>query len=835
MHGYQSQGARPKRSVRHPAYLEDFEVQYPSQPGASLTEQQPHGREEYRHSRRRMAHQQDFSHYSSDEGSGRKTPDSLEARSQQTEPWYLIKDQWSERDEHSSHSLPRESRERLCDLERENRQLRQTQVSMREEIRQLIEIQKGMQEMLMRNQSSPVHPLHEQQPVAPSHPIPSPRTIYREPENPVPQPAPRVQPVPAPRKFPTPPNRKHIATDLEAHRSALSVQSYYPDTFADQVPTSTPLRPAVSSRYQPHRSPANTRERQTSVTRQEMTYRGPQPTIPDFIHRDPSEFTRLKTLEELSVPNKWSQGPSFLLRPEPEWPVTPPVQIPVDKDEQRKGIFCGIVIEVTAPTIPEPDDYPSWSELIEATVQLHKCGEQPSAADYQAAEMLLLQKSQIDSFPEEYKLLKAKRPIPSNSRLLTLSPEYDESSQIIRVGGRLRRAEGLETSAIHPIVLDPHHTVTKLLIKDYDSKLCHPGPERIFAEIRRNFWVLRGREAIRRQQHLCRECKKWKAKPVIPKMADLPPARLRLQKPPFYSTGMDCFGPFQIKIGRRCEKRWGIIFKCLTTRCVHLDLLTSIDTDSFLMALRRFVARRGRPWELFSDQGTNFHGGEKELQEAFASLSPQLQQHLAKQKISFHFNPPNAPHFGGAWEREIRSVKTALRITIGSQTVTEEVLSTVLIEVEGILNSKPLGYTSSNVADFDPVTPNYLLMGRPDSALPPVVYPATELMGRRRWRQSQVLTDQFWSSFIHHYLPTLQARHKWHTDVSDISPGTIAMLVDPQLPRAMWLVGKVTKTFPGSDGHIRAVDIQVKNKTYTRPVARLIPLPSLEQDSETPN
>ncbi len=224
------------------------------------------------------------------------------------------------------------------------------------------------------------------------------------------------------------------------------------------------------------------------------------------------------------------------------------------------------------------------------------------------------------------------------------------------------------------------------------------------------------------QQHLCKECKKWKAKPVIPKMADLPPARLRHQKPPFYSTGIDCFGPFQIKIGRWCKKRWGIIFKCLTTRCVHLDLLASIDTDSFLMALRRFVARRGKPCELFSDQGTNFHGGKKELQEAFASLSPQLQQHLAKQKISFHFNPPNAPHFGVAWECEIRSVKTALRITIGSQTVTEEVLLTVLIEVEGILNSKPLGYTSSNVADFDPVTPNYLLMGRPDSSLPPVVY-----------------------------------------------------------------------------------------------------------------
>ncbi len=143
------------------------------------------------------------------------------------------------------------------------------------------------------------------------------------------------------------------------------------------------------------------------------------------------------------------------------------------------------------------------------------------------------------------------------------------------------------------VVLDPHHTVTKLLIKDYDNKLCHPGPERIFAEIRRSFWVLRGREAIRRPQ-----------------------ARLWLQKTLFYSTGKDCFGPFQINIGIQREKWWGIIFKCLTARCVHLDLLTSIDTDSFLMDLRKFVVCRGKPCKLFSDQGTNFHGGEKELQEA---------------------------------------------------------------------------------------------------------------------------------------------------------------------------------------------------------------------------
>lgn len=201
-------------------------------------------------------------------------------------------------------------------------------------------------------------------------------------------------------------------------------------------------------------------------------------------------------------------------------------------------------------------------------------------------------------------------------------------------------------------------------------------------------------------------------------MADLPASKLRLHKPPFWSTGMDCFGPFTIKIGRRHEKRWGILFKCQTTRCVHLELLPSLDTDRFLLALQRFIARRGRPHELISDQGTNFRGGERELREAYAQLAPTLQEKLAQQQIKFSFNPPHAPHFGGTWEREVRSIKNALRVTLGTQVVTEEVLHTVIIEVEEIMNSKPLGYVSSNISDTDPITPNILLMGRRDVSLP---------------------------------------------------------------------------------------------------------------------
>lgn len=136
------------------------------------------------------------------------------------------------------------------------------------------------------------------------------------------------------------------------------------------------------------------------------------------------------------------------------------------------------------------------------------------------------------------------------------------------------------------------------------------------------------------------------------------------------------------------------------------------------MALRQFIARRGKPFKL-----NNLIGGHRELNEGCTAIIPELQQQLASQKIQFHFNPLNFPDFGGSREREIRSLKQAFMTTLCAQSVTFEVLYTVLVEIEGILNSKPLGYTSSDISDLDPITPNSLLMGQPDSSLPFVIIP----------------------------------------------------------------------------------------------------------------
>ncbi|XP_039516235.1 uncharacterized protein LOC120470711 [Pimephales promelas] len=550
------------------------------------------------------------------------------------------------------------------------------------------------------------------------------------------------------------------------------------------------------------------------------------------------DLTRGKPLLELSQPNRWSQGPPFLRRHPDSWPVLQLIEAQeADEDELRKTLFCGVT--TCSPNTTLMSDIDNWDSLIKATHEsLHGAADGQNsptmtAADVQTVELHVIRQSQSESFPEEVKALAAGKPISRLSRLLMLAPEYDESVGLVRVGGRLRRAEDLDPDAIHPIILDPKSHVTQLLIKKYDRELLHPGPERVFAEMRRRYWILRGRESIKRHQHGCVECQRWRATPVVPQMADLPPARLRLYKPPFWSTGVDCFGPYNVKIGRRTEKRWGLIFKCMTTSCVHLDLLENIDTDAFLMALRRFIARRGKPFEILSDRGTNFRGGAAELQASFTALEGPLQEQLAKQQIEFRFNPPGSPHFGGTWEREIKSIKSALQVILQDHTVAEPVLQTVLIEVEGMLNAKPLGYISSDAADPDPVTPNLLLMGRRDASLPQAVYASSDLLGRRRWRHSQILADHFWSNFIRRHLPDLQKRSKWHKDTDNLTAGQVVMVVDSQLPRAQWPIGRVVNTRSGLDGRVRAAEVKIKGQTYLRPVVRLVRLPAWEDEDDS--
>ncbi|KAK7891694.1 hypothetical protein WMY93_023657 [Mugilogobius chulae] len=478
----------------------------------------------------------------------------------------------------------------------------------------------------------------------------------------------------------------------------------------------------------------------TRITEIQELTSGHQWRYVDSSNNPADDITRGKHLRELETQSRWYRGPPFLQVSEEHWPCTPPAT-QLDSTEFKKATLC----HLTTNPLPDASAFASLADLIEATIKL------------------LMGRLIMFLLP----------------RLLKLAPELD-SAQLIRVGGRLRHSPHLSPDTVHPVVLDYKHPLSQLIIKDMDEKLSHPGPERVFAEVRRKFWLLQGRQAIRRFQQRCMECRKWRAQPKVPRMADLPPSRLRLHRPAFYSTGMDCFGPYLVTIGRRREKRWGIIFKCMTTRAVHLDLLSSLDTDSFLMAFRRFSARRGKPFELISDQGTNFRGGERELRETFAALHPELQAQLAKAQVEFHFNPP-MPHILEGVGRERFAPETGTS--------------------KGMLNSKPLGYVSSDIADLDPVTPNSLLLGRPDSSLPQVVYPESELLSRKH-------------------------RQKWTTETPIFR---LAPCYDRGPPVASGSVASREdyKVFPGQDERIRTVEVKVGDNSYIRPVARVIQLPAI--------
>lgn len=265
------------------------------------------------------------------------------------------------------------------------------------------------------------------------------------------------------------------------------------------------------------------------------------------------DLTRGKSLQELSGENRWTHGPRFLQLPPDQWPVHPATMSEDVTDELRRPTTC-LVSTVTSSNqaLPDAQQFSTFSDLVKATTEyLHgaAAGAQgtPTAEEFQRVELSILQSAQRDSFPEEVQCLAAGKQVPSSSSLVTLAPAYDTSSQLIRVGGRLRRCQDLEEDVIHPVVLDPRHTVTKLLIRQVDRDLKHPGAERLFAELRRKFWILRGREAIGREQRSCPECQRWRAQPINPKMADLPPARLRLQQPAFYSTGSTVLAQCRLK------------------------------------------------------------------------------------------------------------------------------------------------------------------------------------------------------------------------------------------------------------------------------------------------
>lgn len=554
--------------------------------------------------------------------------------------------------------------------------------------------------------------------------------------------------------------------------------------------------------------------------------------------------------EELLQKEGWKNGPEFLTKSKEEWPKAVDVSISQETESLEVKKTC-MVRRVDHADEVQPVDrllkhYSEWNKLKRAVawwlrlkaklLQRTKKDadvQQDSSLtvhDVENAEKAIVSYIQWQNFPGEMtdgtkakdvdqtKISRRKR-----SHLEKLDPEIRDG--LLSVGGRLRNAK-IPENAKHQIILPNSHHVSTLLIRHVHRKVGHQGHNHVLAELRQKYWIVGAGVLIKAVIRKCIVCRKYQAKTSTQKMADLPSCRIEGCEPPFTHTGMDYFGPFEIKHGRSVKKRYGVVFTCMSCRAVHIEVAGSLDTSSCINAMRRFVSRRGPVKALYSDNGTNFVGACSELKQALKEWRKEEIVHFtALHGIQWNFNPPAASHYGGVWERQIRTIRKILHAVLHEQHLkssqSEEQLQTLMCEIEAIINSRPLTRASEDPNDLNIITPNHLLQFKTTSSPPPGRFTDKDMYSSKRWRQMQYLADIFWKRWVREYLPALQQRQKWLQPQRSLQVGDIVLIADQNAPRCSWPMARVEDVYPDSRGLVRSARLKTKMTTLTRPVTKM--------------
>ena len=442
----------------------------------------------------------------------------------------------------------------------------------------------------------------------------------------------------------------------------------------------------------------------------------------------------------------------------------------------------------------------------------------------------LLILSQKEHFSVEYQLLKNSKPISNNSNLKSLNPFFDKKSELIRVGGRLTHSS-LSYNAKYPIIIAYKCNLSTLIVRQAHYQFKHADFSTLAVYIRNNYWIPRLRNIIRRITHECMICHRFKVIKFKQIMGNIPASRLT-PSATFAKTGIDCAGPFMVASTRhrgvKYHKYYICLFVCFSTRAIHLEYLSSLSTECFLMSLDRFISRRGCPQQIFSDCGTNFVGCHKELKEIydfFLKLNddPQAAQYAITNHIQWNFNPPSSPHFGSLWESNIKSMKYYLKRSCNNLNFTLEEFESLIFKVEAILNSRPICPLSDTLDDFDILTPGHFLIGRPLTAIPE--HDLSDINQNRlsKWQIIQQRTQFIWKKWASTYLHSLQQRRKWLSTNDQPYIGQLVLLCEAANP-LQWKRGRILELFPGKDNIARVAKLQTPSGTYLRPLVKLAPL-----------
>ncbi|XP_062713981.1 uncharacterized protein LOC134290796 [Aedes albopictus] len=521
------------------------------------------------------------------------------------------------------------------------------------------------------------------------------------------------------------------------------------------------------------------------------------------------EVTKWSNGPKLETDSRWYKGPSFLYLPEEAWPTQP--EITPNVREELCTTFLFHDLEFAEPIV-DVMRFSKWNVLVRTVACVHRFirnlrrrqqGRPIEALpttdkvrsvvrrlvpsnkqalrreEFQDAERFLWKMAQGERFAAEIRILQQNRSgknLPKaekDSDLHKLSLVLDEFG-ILRHEGRTAEAQFLPFEVRFPIVLPRKHPITIKLLEYYHQKFGHANRETVVNELRQRFYISHIRAQLKKVMQEC-----------------------------ICFTGVDYFGPLIVTVGRHTEKRWVSLFTCLTTRAIHLEVSHSLSSQSCVMAIRRFACRRGAS------------------KEVIGSISENCSDIFTDARTKWNFNPPAAPHMGGAWERLVRSVKEAMKVFEDGRKLTDEVLLTTLADVEDMINSRPLTYVPQESAEAESLTPNHFIRGLPSAGrdvFESMTGDAEAL--RDSYKRSQQLSNKIWKRWLEEYLPSINKRSKWHAESEPITEGDIVFVADED-NRKLWVRGVVQEVIRSADGRVRQAIVRTKKGLYRRAVAKL--------------
>ncbi|XP_055920727.1 uncharacterized protein LOC129952226 [Eupeodes corollae] len=511
----------------------------------------------------------------------------------------------------------------------------------------------------------------------------------------------------------------------------------------------------------------------------------------------------------------WLYGPFFLHGNESAWPQTSPrEQEPHSDLERKRKNIVAIALQDDPPSqfiykIQHRNSFKFLQNTIgymlpfikrAKKLKVNPEGQKAlSPKELNESLMTIIRQIQSIEFKGEIQDLKRNKGLCKSSAFITLAPFLDDNN-VLRVGGRLEAAS-ISFDAKHPILLPYNESITKLLFKFKHDSHNHCGPQTLLSILRQQFWPIKGKITARHTVHNCIRCTRTRPNLMTQIMGNLPADRVTPNRP-FLISGVDFCGPlwvhFKIR-GKKPHKVYLAVFCCFSTKAVHLEIVTDLTTEAFIGAVRRFISRRGRIQTLYCDNATNFVGAKNQLAELKDILhTTEARESIIKASsdkgITFKFIPPRAPHFGGLWEAAVKSAKHLLLRTVSTASLTHEELETVVIEIEAILNSRPL----------TPLSETKIL--------------------RNRWSTICYLKHEFWKRWSTEYLNQLQQRNRWNTSQQNIRIGDLVIIKEDNIPTLKWPLGRIVDIFKGQDDIVRVVNVKTQSGILKRPIHRLAPL-----------